>query len=434
MSSWYFSKEKNFIPKHKKDNIRTYPTELARQNLAGLVVNSITPRNAPIENSIVRISSPSSPDQIIEEVTTDINGQTPEIELPAPPVDYSLAPTEEQPYAEYNISITAPGFNPVRIDNAQLFSSVTALQEATLDPVEQATGRHYVIPPHTLFGEFPPKIAEPEIKTVAETGEIVLTNVVIPEFVVVHDGAPTDTTASNYYVRFRDFIKNVASNEIYSTWPEPTLQANILAILSFTLNRVFTEWYRNQGFNFTITSSTAFDQKWAPGRNIYTNIGVLVDQLFVNYLSRPNIIQPILTQYCDGNRIQCPDWLSQWGSKELGDQGYEAIEILRNYYGDSIYIDTAPEVSGVPSSWPGTNLTIGSTGPSVRTIQQQLNTIAEVYTAIPLIAEDGIFGPQTSNAVRTFQKIFNMPQSGIVDFPTWYRISGIYVAITRIAE
>jgi peptidoglycan hydrolase-like protein with peptidoglycan-binding domain len=197
---------------------------------------------------------------------------------------------------------------------------------------------------------------------------------------------------------------------------------------------VYTEWYRNQGYNFTITSSTAFDHKWINGRNIFENINFIVDSVFNNYLSRPNVIQPILTQYCDGNRVQCPGWMTQWGSKTLGDQGYTAIQILRHFYGDSIYINSADEVAGVPSSWPGSNLTIGSSGDNVRTIQEQLNRIADAYPAIPKIAVDGTYSQQTADAVRTFQGIFNHPETGIVDFPTWYKISHIYVAVTRIAE
>lgn len=192
--------------------------------------------------------------------------------------------------------------------------------------------------------------------------------------------------------------------------------------------------YRNQGFNFTVTSSTAFDHKWMPGRNIYENISFTVESLFVNYLSRPNIKQPILTQYCDGNRVQCPNWMTQWGSKDLGDQGFDAISILRHFYGSSIFINTAPIVSGVPASWPGHNLTIGASGGDVRMIQEQLNAIADVYTLIPGLAVTGQYNAQTAEAVRVFQSIFNLPATGIVDFPTWYKISGIYVAVTRMAD
>ena len=188
-----------------------------------------------------------------------------------------------------------------------------------------------MIPGHTLYEEYPPKIAEDEIKPMDETGEIVLSRVVVPEYIVVHDGSPRDSTAKNYYVRYRDYIKNVASSEIYATWPASTIQANVLAIMSFTLNRVYTEWYRNKGYDFTITSSTAFDHKWIPNRNIYDTISAVVDDLFANYLSRPNVRQPILTQYCDGRQVTCPNWLTQWGSLSLGEQGFPAIEILRYY-------------------------------------------------------------------------------------------------------
>ena len=192
--------------------------------------------------------------------------------------------------------------------------------------------------------------------------------------------------------------------------------------------------YRNQGKNFTITSSTAFDHKWIPGRNIYNTISSIVDEIFASYLSRPNVRQPILTQYCDGRRVSCPEWLTQWGSKELGDQGFTPIEILRYYYGDNMYINTAEQIAGIPSSWPGSSLTIGSSGQKVRQMQEQLNTIAGAYTSIPKIAADGIFGPATEAAVRRFQSVFGLPATGIVDYPTWYKISEIYVGVSRIAE
>ena len=290
-----------------------------------------------------------------------------------------------------------------------------------------------IIPAHTLFANYPPKIPEDEIKPMAETGEIVLSRVVIPEYIIVHDGVPNDPTAPNYWVRYKDYIKNVASCEIYSTWPESSLYANILVILSFTLNRVYTEWYRNQGYDFTITSSTAYDQKWIYGRNIYENIDILVDNIFANYLSRPGVRQPIFTSYCDGQRVTCSG-LSQWGSKYLGDEGYSAIEIIRYYFGNDMYINTADMISGVPSSWPGYDLTIGSAGEKVRQLQNQLNRIARNYPAIPTITPDGIYGPATAEAVRTFQGVFNLPQTGVTDYATWFEISDIYVGVTRIAE
>lgn len=192
--------------------------------------------------------------------------------------------------------------------------------------------------------------------------------------------------------------------------------------------------YRNQGYDFTITSSTAFDHKWIPERNYYDTISAIVDELFASYLSRPNVKQPILTQYCDGRRVSCPGWMTQWGSQSLGEQGYSAIEILRYFYGDNMYINTAQEISGIPSSWPGYNLTIGSTGDKVRQMQEQINVIASAYPAIPKVAVDGIFGTGTASAVREIQSVFGLPVTGIVDYPTWYKISEIYVGVSRIAE
>lgn len=171
-----------------------------------------------------------------------------------------------------------------------------------------------------------------------------------------------------------------------------------------------------------------------PGRNIFDSISRIVDELFADYLSRPNVRQPILTQYCDGERVSCPNWLSQWGSKYLGDRNYSAIEILRYYYGDDMYINTAEEISGIPASWPGSNLDIGSSGAKVRQIQEQLNTIAGDYPALPTVTADGIFGENTKNAVAKFQSIFGLPSTGVIDYTTWYKIQEIYVAVSRIAE
>ncbi len=424
-----------FTSRYTDRNMRVYPAQMITQATGKFRARAITTGMVPVPNATVSIASPTVPENTLAQLTTDDSGLTSEIELPAPSPDYSQEPSDVQPYSEYTITVNAEGFVPVTIQNAEIFPLVTAVQVANMRTVTpQLESQLYVIPPHTLFGDYPPKIAEAEIKETKELGEIVLREVVIPEFVIVHDGPPTDSSAANYYIRFRDYIKNVASSEIYSTWPESTITANILAILSFTLNRVFTEWYRNQGFNFTITSSTAFDHKWISGRNIFSNIGLIVDQIFNNYLSRPNVKQPILTQYCDGNRVQCPNWMTQWGSKTLGDQGYSAIDILRHFYGDTIYINTAKEVSGVPVSWPGANLEIGSSGDNVRTIQEQLNKVSEKYPAIPKVVVNGQFNEQTADSVKKFQQIFDLPANGIVDLPTWYKLSGIYVAVSRIAE
>lgn len=266
----------------------------------------------PIADASISISYTGVPEQTLEQVTTDSSGQTETLELAAPPLEYSLNPIiESQPYSEYTLSVTAPGFEPINISGTEILPDVTAIQNITMRPSTATPQQEvFVIPAHTLYGTYPPKIAEDEIKPTDETGEIVLSRVVVPEFIVVHDGSPRDSTAQNYYVKYKDYIKNVASSEIYATWPENTIRANVLAIMSFTLNRVYTEWYRNKGYDFTITSSTAFDHKWIPERNIYDTISVIVDELFANYLSRPNVRQPILTQYCDGRQVSCPNWMT----------------------------------------------------------------------------------------------------------------------------
>lgn len=405
-----------------------------------LQVDVVSDANSfPVQDADIVIARTEEPDKIIEETRTNSSGQTENLPLNAPPVELSLSPEEtERPYAEYTIRITAPGFEPFVVSGTEVLADVTAIQGIRLRPLSNASAGEQIetvtIPDHTLYGDYLPKIAESEIKPVIETGEIVLSRVVVPQTVVVHDGVPTNTSAANYYVPYRDYIKNVASSEIYATWPRSAIVANVLAIMSFTLNRVYTEWYRNQGYDFTITSSTAYDHKWIYGRNIFESISVVVDDIFDNYLSRPGVKQPILTQYCDGRKVRCPGWMTQWGSCELGEAGYSPIEILRNFYGDDMYINTAEQISGIPASWPGYDLKIGATGDKVRQLQEQLDAISSVYTAIPDISPDGIYGPATAEAVRKFQSIFGLPQTGVVDFATWYKISHIYVGITRIAE
>lgn len=415
-----------------ENNERPMQDMVDRGNLSLQVTSTIG--LLPIENARISISY-TGEDSVVEEITTDNSGRTEAVSLPAPPLEWSLdAEQTNRPYAELNLQITAPGYQPVTIEGSELLADATALQQVRMKPTEEMQQTEdIVIPDHTLYGEYPPKIPEEEIKPMAETGEIVLSKVVIPEYVVVHDGPPTDSRATNYYVKYKDYIKNVVSSEIYATWPEAAIYANTLCILSFTLNRVFTEWYRNKGYDFTITSSTAFDQKWIYGRNIYENVDKIVDSIFANYLSRPGVKQPIFTSYCDGKRTTC-NGLKQWGSKYLGDEGYSAIEIIRYYYGEDMYINTSETIAGVPYSWPGYDLTIGSSGEKVRQLQRQLNRIAQNYPAIPKIDVDGIYGPKTVEAVRTFQNIFDLPKTGVTDYATWYEISNIYVGVTRIAE
>lgn len=417
--------------------MRKHPIRAAADtpDLGGLTIQvTSTIGLVPIEGATIAIQNSNEEGTTIEELHTNNSGQTDTVELPAPPFEYSQEPGSNQPYTDYNLTITAPGYEPTVINGTEILPDVTAIQNVELTPIETGTGEdQIIIPDHTLFGNYPPKIPEDEIKPMDESGSIVLSRVVIPEYIVVHDGTPNNSGAPNYYVTYTDYIKNVVSSEIYATWPENTIYANTLAILSFTLNRVYTEWYRNQGYNFTITNSTAYDQKWIRGRNIYTNIDRIVDSIFNNFLSRPGVRQPIFTSYCDGKNTTCSG-LSQWGSKYLGDQGYSAIDIIHYYYGSDMYINSTTSVSGIPASWPGYNLSGGATGQKVQQIQEQLNRIARNYPAIPTIAADGIYGPRTADAVRAFQRIFRLPQTGVVDYPTWYKISQIYVGVSRIAE
>lgn len=393
--------------------------------------------NFPVTDAVVTVQEPGEGGRILEELPTDQSGQTEQLELAAPDMALSLESQNTiRPYSVYNLKISAPGYEDAEITGTEILPGVTAIQPVRLRPVKVSASETETIriPGHTLYETYPPKIAETEVKPVRESGEIVLSRVVVPQTVVVHDGVPTDRSAKDYYVPYRDYIKNVASSEIYATWPQSSIVANVLAIMSFTLNRVYTEWYRNQGYDFTITSSTAFDHKWIYGRDIFDTISVVVDDIFDSYLSRPDVKQPILTQYCDGKKVSCPGWMTQWGSCALGEQGYSPMEILRNFYGSDLYINTAEQISGIPASYPGTELSTGSRGDKVRQLQEQLDAIATVYTAVPSLTPDGIYGPATERSVKAFQSIFGLPQTGTVDFATWYKISHIYVAITRIAE
>ena len=324
----------------------------------------------PVADARVSVSYSGDPQGKIEETDTNESGSIEAVEIATPPLEYSMSPSESQPYSEVTVTVSANGYRNITVSGVEVMPDRLSIQDIELEVLD-APGNdvdNIVIPAHTLYGDYPAKIPEPEIMPVAETGEIVLNRVVIPEYIIVHDGAPSDSTAANYYVRYKDYIKNVASSEIYATWPDATIRANVLAIMSFTLNRIYTEFYRGKGYNFNITSSTAYDHKFIYGRNIYDNISLIVNEMFENYLSRPNVKQPILTQYCDGQKVSCPSWMTQWGSKSLGDQGYSAIEILRYFYGNSMYINTAEQVSGVPASWPRVDLQVGSRGNNVRAV------------------------------------------------------------------
>ena len=281
--------------------------------------------NFPVQDAEITISSVDTPETVIRRLMTNSSGQTENVVLEAPPKALSLRPGDARPYSEYQVAVSAPGYEPAVIAGTEILADTTAIQNVRLHPLAGYDGEEkerITIPEHTLYGEYPPKIAESEIKPTTESGEIVLSRVVVPQTIVVHDGLPSNASAKNYYVPYRDYIKNVASSEIYATWPQATIVANVLAIMSFTLNRVYTEWYRNQGYDFTITSVTAYDHKWIYGRNIYETISVVVDDIFDSYLSRPGVKQPILTQYCDGRKVSCPQWMTILQVRTRGKKPY----------------------------------------------------------------------------------------------------------------
>lgn len=254
----------------------------------------------------------------------------------------------------------------------------------------------------------------------------------VPQQITVHLGPPS-SNAANVTVSFPDYVKNVASSEIYPTWDESALRANILAIVSFALNRVYTEFYRSRGYDFDITNSTAFDQYFVNGRSYFENISRLVDELFNDYLRRPGFVEPLAAKFCNGTTVTC-EGLSQWGSQNLAEQGYNSTQILQSYYGNVEIVPNAP-IRDITSSYPGTPLRRGSTGPNVVVIQVALNRIAQSYPAIPKIATvDGIFGSRTEATVRAFQQIFGLSPDGIVGPGTWYAIVRLYTAVTRLAE
>ena len=371
------------------------------------------------------------------DLTTDSSGATNVVSLSAPPLAYSQEPSDNALYSLYDIKVERSGFETTVIKGVQVFPERTALQNINLVESSNRASRAniVVVLPNTLFGNYPAKIPEnPDKPLPKPSSGVVLPKPVVPEYITVHQGSPNDNTAPNYTVRYKDHVKNVASCEIYSTWPESTIRANIFCIISFTLNRVYTEWYRGKGKNYDITSSTAYDHAFNYGRNIYDSISVVVDEIFSTYIKRFGRKQPLLAQYCDGKNVTCPEWLSQWGSKYLGDQGKVPYEILTYYYGDDIELNTAEQVKGSPASYPGYELDIGSSGQPVRMIQEFLNRISQNYPLIPKVAVDGIYGESTANQVKVFQGIFNLPQTGRVDYATWYKISDVYVGVSRIAE
>jgi peptidoglycan hydrolase-like protein with peptidoglycan-binding domain len=419
-----------------------YPPTMSRQSFGSLSIDATTNpllgNIKPVEGATITIKqmTPGGTTVPIAQLLTNEVGQTSVIELSTPDVALSLEPGAlEMPYSDLVVQCEAEGYTTTIVSGVQVFPGIQSILPVRFENSMRENITELSIGEPTLFGTYPPSIPEAEIKpTGPDSGFITLDSVMIPEYVIVHNGSPTNTSAANYTVPFKDYIKNVASSEIYPTWPKETLIANTIAIISLTLNRVFTEWYRNQGKNFTITNSTAYDQAFFYGRDIFNTISEVVDEYFNLYVKRPDVLQPLFTQYCDGVKSVCPSRLSQWGSKDLGDQGYTYDKILKYYYGQDIILPDAPQVQGNPESYPGKALKLGDEGSNVRKLQEQLNRISNNFPLIPKVKTTGIFDSATEEAVKTFQKIFHLTQDGIVGKQTWYKISEIYVAVTKIAE
>ena len=340
------------------------------------------------------------------------------------------------PYSVVDVYAVADGFFPTRVKNVQIYGDTQSVLPITLLPVSGSYADSdngviiYDIPANQLLTNDSHSMSGPS----ADQAEpLIAEEIFIPEYITVHLGTPA-SNARNVTVPFTEYIKNVASSEIYPTWPEEALRANIAAITSLTLNRFFTEWYRSQGYDFDITSTTSYDQSFVEGRNIFENISRIVDEVFNTYVTREGYVNPLFTTFCDGRTVSC-NGLSQWGTVSLAESGNNALQILRYYYGNDINLTSTDDIRSAESSYPGVPLRLGDTGDDVLAIQQQLMRIRENYPAIPLIPTlDGIFGSSTDSAVRTFQEIFDLTVDGIVGKSTWYRISYIYSSVAKLAE
>ena len=341
-----------------------------------------------------------------------------------------------KPYKTYDAIIISNKFQNKYIKGIPIFAGITSVQKVQMTP--KVRGKNTIdyidIPPNALTLDADLLEKKNDFNNLSsEKIPKILKDVVIPEYITVHLGTPS-SYAQDVTVSFTDYIKNVASSEIYPTWPKEALKSNIYAEISFTLNRIYTEWYRSRGYDFDITNSTAYDHYFVNGRNFYDTIIEVVDEIFNEYISRKNFKEPLLAQYCNGTTVTC-DGLSQWGTVSYANNGDSALEILKIYYGNNIEIRTADYVEGVIESYPGKPLRLGDKGEDVKIIQMQLNRIRKNYPGIPeIINENGDFNEATKSAVRSVQKIFNLTQDGIVGKQTWYKISQIYVGVKKIAE
>ncbi len=384
----------------------------------------------PLSGADIRILDEEG--NTIRELTTDESGGTEAVSLETVDKSFSLSPDYTgTPYTAYDVLVRASGFDSLYISEIPIYEGETAIQPAPLVPMLEMQ-RSPMVTEITVGG---PAVAmeEERIQERPDRELRVLRQVVIPNPITVHLGTPS-SSAANVQVPFTDYVKNVASSEIYPTWPESALRANIYAIITFALNRVFTEWYPGRGYNFDITSSTAYDQAFIQGRNIYESISRIVDEIFNQYVRRQGQNAPYFTSFCNGTTVTCSG-MSQWGTVSLADRGLTPLQILRTYYPNNVEIAETNTITGVTSSYPGTPLRIGSRGLDVQIIQAYLNRIRRNYPAIPVITDEaGVYGSSTNAAVTRFQSIFNLAADGVVGKSTWYKISSLYTAVARLAE
>lgn len=368
---------------------------------------------------------------------SDQSGKTKEIALLVPPRSLSLQKENiEKPYGVYHVQVRANGYEMEEVRGVQIFADELSILPVEPKPTTSSTSDKKnisEIPEHTLFSSMQEMQDSMDALPVISTQGRLLGSVIIPNNITVHLGRP-DSNAENVTVPFLYYVKNVASSEIYPTWPYESLKANIWAQMSLALNRVYTEWYPSRGYNFNITNSTAYDQAFVKNRNIYDSVSKVVDEVFGEYIQKRNFVEPYYAEYCDGRMVSCPG-MKQWGTVDLANRGMNALEILRYYYGDEIRIVSSDDFQDITSSYPGTPLRVGSTGQAVALIQEEINAIAINYPTIPAVFPvNGVFDEDLANAVRIFQRQFNLTSDGIVGQSTWYKLSYIYVAVRKLAE
>ncbi len=396
-----------------------------------LQVKVSTQSALPVENALIKIID-SKTMQVLDEYTTytDISGNTQKLELDTIDKSLSQNPDEtEIPYKNYNVSIEKNGFIIGEIIGLQIFDGILSIQNIDLLPRPVNYGNNYEM--ESYKGEPEQLFKTEEFLQEGITGRV-LPSVVIPEYITVHLGKP-DEDVQDVRVPFVTYLKSVAASEIYPTWPTESLKANILAQCTFALNRIYTEWYKSKGYNFDITSSTSYDQKYIHNRNTFESTDEIVEEFFDNYVSKNFAKDPFFTEYCDGKKVTCPG-MKQWGTYDRANEGLSALEILRFYYGDDVEIRESDNIAPIPVSYSGTALKRGSTGNDVKVIQSQLNRISDNYPALRKLTVDGIFGANVEAAVKQFQEVFNLTADGIVGKATWYKISYIYVSVKNLAQ